>query len=826
MEIAGLAWNPRCGGSKAPVFAWGLISLTGNSAQDAGSSFEEALARARSIVESASDESPRKLRGLDIEHYEVVVDVKASFVQGRTRVRFRTLPQEVTGASSHGMDSVSLCLNAEDLTIEKVEDTSGSAAPFVHENGGLVIEPGAQGVDSSREVVVRHSTNLGPVSSPHSRTDGFGGKLAPSFVAGTRRWFPCLDEPGERARFDVHITVDPGLRTVSSGTLVESTTSDDGRRTDHWRCPMEISAKDVALYVGEFEAVDLGRLRDVSLIGEARPDLGPLVLPTLRTTGIMMDTFEQLVGVPYPYPSYRQVFLTLLPEVDQVSAALAAWNETELAAPPMRADHDLALDRQIARKLARQWWGGLLSPATQQDAWILEGFAAYLDLLCLERHRGPREFLAALLEVQDSPGVVGHDGAAFLHLLRHVMGDETFLRALRESTAALKGRSVGVLDVQAEIERSSGLDLSTCFEEWSLAPAPPEVELSWRFHPEKEELVLVASQVQNAQAFHLPLRVTVVADDQRRVIDFPLSERVTRKTLPCKKSPVFVRFNEANAVPGIIRARQPSISWQAQALFDEDPTGRVQAVRALAGDNGSVRSKADPEEHYRTEAVLVLALIEDDWFKVRCAAAQAIAGLSTQGGAVALSAALNDEDARVRAIAATCLTKVTTDDSSVAKLLQRFALERDLTVQAQILRAVGAARRPEHGPMLSSIADSTTRAIAVRAAALSALAQIAPDEALGKLRKWLEEGAPPALKQPATELLGELCGNHESAESMLLSMLDSPDPQVELRAVQTLQDQGSARAIHALVEKHDRSTLLALRKAIRSALRSILARQG
>ena len=130
-----------------------------------------------------------------------------------------------------------------------------------------------------------------------------------------------------------------------------------------------------------------------------------------------------------------------------------------LAAGTQRFYADLMRPHEIAH----QWWGNVVTSMMDKDAWIMEALATYSSLLWLEETRGVAERNLALVEFRDNllrkdergtvesagPIVLGRrlrtsklpqahrvivyeKGAWVMHMLRGILGDESFFSMLRQ----------------------------------------------------------------------------------------------------------------------------------------------------------------------------------------------------------------------------------------------------------------------------------------------------------------------------------------------------------------------------------------------------------
>ena len=148
----------------------------------------------------------------------------------------------------------------------------------------------------------------------------------------------------------------------------------------------------------------------------------------------------------------------------------------------------------LAHEIAHQWWGQAVGWKNFHEQWLSEGFAQYFAALYGRERRGDEVFLSiirqfrrwALSESEEGPVYLGYrlghiksdgrifralvynKGAAVLHMLRRLVGDEAFFRSLRRFYTTYRFQKAGTEDLRQVFEAETGRSLERFFEGWIL----------------------------------------------------------------------------------------------------------------------------------------------------------------------------------------------------------------------------------------------------------------------------------------------------------------------------------------------------------------------
>jgi aminopeptidase N len=115
-------------------------------------------------------------------------------------------------------------------------------------------------------------------------------------------------------------------------------------------------------------------------------------------------------------------------------------------------------------------------------------------------------------------------------MLRRLLGDETFFRALGRFYADRRFQKAGTDDLQRVFETESGRPLGRFFERWIYETGIPRVRFSWRSDPGAVTVSFVQS---GSDVYDLPVTVTIThADGRTRDVVVQVTDTRVEQTIP------------------------------------------------------------------------------------------------------------------------------------------------------------------------------------------------------------------------------------------------------------------------------------------------------
>jgi aminopeptidase N len=438
--------------------------------------------------------------GYDVKSYaiEIAFEPADGSIEATTTIH---------AAATQSLASFNLDFHA--LAVASIE-VDARPATFARAGDELTVTPSspiAQGSDFS--AVVRYSgvpEGVEDTSLPFEirigwMTDG-GEVYVFSQPNGAHSFFPCNDHPSDKALYTISLDVPKPLKAVSNGALAETREGGE-RRTFVYRPRDPIATYLVTIAIAEFEEQHLEGPDGLKIVNYFTPESTAKERANFDHTAEMVAFLSELFG-PYPFETCGNILTNL-----DVPGAL----ETQTL--PVYGK-DAVEESIICHELAHQWFGNSVSVAEWDDIWLNEGFAEYAAWMYEEQTSDAKEHDERLRRLYgfarfagaEPPGRVDVGsmfglsvyvrGPLALHFLRQEIGDEAFLRVLRDWLAVHRNGNASLEQFLELLEREAGRDAVTLLEPWLFDDAMPSVEV-WDEVLEAERKMLEEKRLQRAE---------------------------------------------------------------------------------------------------------------------------------------------------------------------------------------------------------------------------------------------------------------------------------------------------------------------------------------
>jgi aminopeptidase N len=793
-----------------------------------------------------------------LEHVriEIDVDVDTRRIRGRTSLTLQPIgaaPKPGPGsgpAASPGHALSWLPLDAVELEIHAVA-SAGRALPFRHDGKVLRVDVAGVPLDPRGHIVLDIDYGASPRRGLYfvGPDQGYPDKPLQVWTQGqdedSRFWFPCLDAPHAKATSEVIATVPERFMVLSNGTRVADRVDQAaGRRTVHWRFDTRHSCYLITLVAAELVEIR-DRWRDVDIAYYVTPSREADARRTLARTPEMLELFSSRFGASYPYERYAQVFVA-----DFIFGGMENTTATTLTDQVLldeRAALDADSDDLVAHELAHQWFGDLLTCREWSQSWLNEGFATYAEYVwrdhaygrdeaALELQSWAREYFEEdaqryrrpiVTRLYDAPIDIFdrhlyEKGALVLHMLRQVLGDEPFWRAIARYIEDHRGEAVEIRDLIRAIERATGRMLDWFFDQWLTDGAGhPELELHYTWDPERSLARMDVRQKQTVDQttplFRLPVRMRFRTGERDVDVDFEITEAAQTFFFALDEAPTQAIFDPGKHLLAEVEMDKGLDLLLAELAGATEAIDRVDAARALGRRGGAQATEA-----------LRRALASDSFWGVRAASAEALGEIrSEQACEVLVAAAGTTAHPKARRAVMRALGAFRGSERAAEALLP--VVERgdpSLFVEAEACLALGKTRSPRAAAALRGATERDSYRDMIRRHVYLGLAELRDDGVIEILRQGAAYGGGLGGRRAALEALAELVRGRRDARSrevreLCEDLLRDPDFMVQLSAVHALDAIGDAAAVPALEALATRALDGRLRRRAREAVRDL-----
>ncbi len=353
-----------------------------------------------------------------------------------------------------------------------------------------------------------------------------------SYLLYAGRWFPVSGYGLNRFTSTISVNVPSHMLVIGSG---KSTVSDNAASKKSSSSGLPTKTFTFVSSKPSFPGTIVAGVFQEHKSDEAGLDLHVFfkpahqnVAPTYATTAVQEFTyFITLYGTP---PSSKLNVVEL--PADTVPYVWAP----EIASLASSSITEKTNYRLLANAIAHQWWGVSVSPASKDDWWLTDGFSRYSEAMYVENAAGAAGLEEAVKDM--SVGALAYDtvplssaskldifstefqslatdkGAMILHMLRWVLGEDKFLKTMREFATQFAGKSASMDDFRNIAEKNYGEQLTWFFSQWLDSTGAPEFKVKYTvYRLGSNKGFRVTGQIaQDLDLFRMPVSLKIDTD--------------------------------------------------------------------------------------------------------------------------------------------------------------------------------------------------------------------------------------------------------------------------------------------------------------------------
>ncbi|MGK7947983.1 MAG: M1 family aminopeptidase [Xenococcaceae cyanobacterium] len=705
-----------------------------------------------------------------------------------------------------------LTLDAVDLNIRSVTIDELSQ-PFDYDGEQIKIKLLQPTTEEKIEIAIDYSVDH-PQRGIYfiSPTEDYPDKPTQVWTQGededSRFWFPCFDYPGQLATSEIRVRVPKKFMAISNGELIK-TEEIEADKIYHWHQKQVHPTYLMTLAVADFAEIkdEWNNIPVTYYVEKGREADGKR---SMGKTPSMMEFLSSKYGYLYPYPKYAQVCVDdfIFGGMENTSTTLL----TDRCLLDERATIDnMRTESLVLHELAHQWFGDLVVIKHWSHAWIKEGMASYAEVLWTEHEYGKDD--AAYYLLNEARTYINEDssryrrpivtniyreaielydrhlyekGACVYHMIRGILGDELFDKAIHTFVNDNAHKTVETIDLLRAIDKASGYNLAFLFDRYVFRGGHPDYQVSYSWDGDSNLAKLTVTQTQakdnktgsDSELFDLKIPVSFgyidgdVGANSCSLLQLRIHQKEQSFYFPLEKKPDFVSFDVGNYFLKTVKLEYPINELKNQLKYDPDPISRIYAATALGKKGGLEAIKA-----------LAASLTEDSFWGVRMEVAKQLGKIKLNQAEDALVKGLEDDNAKVRRAVIEALGSFKT--TSAYETLKKCLQDGDASYYAE-----AAAAQSLGGMVAGNLKEKQEDAIellqnilntragwneVVRNGAIGGLSKMTTSAtAVDTILKYTKAGTPQALRLASIRALGAVStGQTPEKLAEILEQLES-----------------------------------------------------
>jgi aminopeptidase N len=499
----------------------------------------------------AHDGYPRNINA-DVLHYEFAIAINDSTdrIEGRALIKIKFINEadsiffDLKGINSEGkgMGVTSVSLSSEDVKWEQGEERL------------IVFFDNPVKQNDTLEFVIEYCGI--PADGLIISKNKFGNRtfFADHWPDRAHNYLPCIDHPYDKASVDFIITVPDRYKVVASGTLIEESDLVGNMTLTHWSETVPLATKVMTFGAAEFAVQSAGNVNNIPVWSWVYPENRKEGFSDYSVAVKPLEYYSRIIG-PYPYEKLANVqSKTIYGGLENAGTIFYSENSvTGLG----RAEG------LIAHEIAHQWFGDCVTEADWHHVWLSEGFATYMTSLYFESFQGrgrlKSDMTSARVRIlkyyeKNAKPVIDttitnlmdllntnsyQKGAWVLHMLRHDLGDEVFMKGLRLYYERFYNSNALTEDFKNIMEEVSGRNLDKFFQQWLYTTGQPELRI-WHENGKKKGIIEVYIGQKQENLFEFNLELLIKDASEEKIVNVFVNERVTKIMVPSMNDVVII----------------------------------------------------------------------------------------------------------------------------------------------------------------------------------------------------------------------------------------------------------------------------------------------
>ncbi len=485
------------------------------------------------IYSSSNQASPSHPR-IEILDYKIATTLNPEAHELKSAATISFAPLEST-------DRIELEIS-ENLSVRKVLNAEGIELEF----GQSEIGPGFLSVHFSKHLEAGLSAKITVEYQGGFERDRFSRMYTRDensayigmegiYLMYSAKWFPVSQFLVSRATTTIEVTVPLGMTVIGPGVQLPVITK-GVNETFTWTSKIPVLPG--SLVAGQYNQKKV-QVGDITLQCFAKDSKFEAMEKSAEATAKILEYYKKLYGPSLSGNSFRLVEVDdqLARQPGMLGTIFVTRSELAQPLPPVR---------DLARRIAYQWWQETVGIRSRDDLWLEDGMAYFSAALFMGDNGGAAAYkeetqnLAVLgLKFENkSPvklgfglgyrsekyeSVVAGKGAWILIMLRGMLGEAKFSDLTQQYINNYTGKGGGTTDFQKLAEKIYGKELGWFFAEWVDATGVPSLQADYVIFKTQNGFRVSGTVKQDRDLFRMPIEIGVESGETKEIATVELN---------------------------------------------------------------------------------------------------------------------------------------------------------------------------------------------------------------------------------------------------------------------------------------------------------------
>lgn len=545
-----------------------------------------------SQAKKASYSPPR----IEVQSYKIAADLTpdAHEIKAVATIGFKSLEStsSVTFELSENL-SVQKVLNSEGVELEFGQDEIGPGFLSVR-----FTKPLASGTSETIRIEYRGGFDRDRYSRMYTRDEGSAYiGMEGTYLMYSAKWLPINQFLVDRAIGTLEVTVPLGMTVIGPGTQLPVVTKGVSE-TFGWNSKTPILPG--SFIAGQYSQKRM-QIGDLTIECFAQENKLDSMQKSAEAAAKILEYYRKAYG---PSASGNQLRLV---EVDEqlarqpgmLGTVFVTRRELAQSSPPVR---------ELARRIAYQWWQETVGIRSTGDLWLVDGMAYFsaaqylgkaggdtaykeeidgLAILALkfENKSAVRVGLGLGYRTEKYESVVAGKGAWILNMLQGILGESKFGQLVQQYAHDHAGNEGGTAAFQKLSEKLYGKELGWFFAEWIDTIGVPSFQADYVVFKTSNGFRVSGSVKQDRDLFRMPVEIAIVGGDRRETKTVELNGKSTSFDITSFSQPSKIILDPDNKLLRDSKELQTSV----QLSLGNDLKQRGEFVEAIRSYENALR---------------------------------------------------------------------------------------------------------------------------------------------------------------------------------------------------------------------------------------------